>query len=49
MCELSAMSALQPAEVSFSLEEFSQHGGLSGPHKDGWGIALPGPRRTNHP
>lgn len=22
-----------------SLEEFSRHGGLSGPHKDGWGIA----------
>ena len=40
MCELFAMSALQPAEVSFSLEEFSQHGGLSGPHKDGWGIAF---------
>lgn len=33
------MSGRQPATVSFSLEEFSQHGGLSGPHKDGWGIA----------
>lgn len=40
MCELLAMSARQPAEISFSLEEFSQHGGLSGPHKDGWGIAF---------
>jgi glutamine amidotransferase len=28
-----------PANVRFSLEEFSRHGGLTGPHKDGWGIA----------
>ena len=40
MCELLAMSARKPAEISFSLEEFSKHGGLSGPHKDGWGIAF---------
>lgn len=39
MCELFAMSARQPADVRFSLEEFSRHGGLAGPHKDGWGIA----------
>ena len=39
MCELFAMSARQPATVSLSLEQFSRHGGLSGPHKDGWGIA----------
>ena len=38
MCELFAMSARQPTTVSMSLEEFSRHGGLSGPHKDGWGI-----------
>jgi glutamine amidotransferase len=38
MCELFAMSARHPTTVSLSLEEFSQHGGLSGPHKDGWGI-----------
>jgi len=38
MCELFAMSARHPATVSLSLEEFSRHGGLSGPHKDGWGI-----------
>jgi len=25
--------------VRLSLEEFSHHGGLSGPHQDGWGIA----------
>jgi glutamine amidotransferase len=39
MCELFAMSSRHPADVRFSLEEFSRHGGLAGPHKDGWGIA----------
>lgn len=38
MCELFAMSARHHTTVSLSLEEFSRHGGLSGPHKDGWGI-----------
>ena len=38
MCELFAMSARYPSTVQLSLEEFSRHGGLSGPHKDGWGI-----------
>ena len=38
MCELFAMSARHPTTVSLSLEEFSHHGGLAGPHKDGWGI-----------
>lgn len=39
MCELFGMSARLPTTVRLSLEEFSRHGGLSGPHKDGWGIA----------
>jgi predicted glutamine amidotransferase len=39
MCELFGMSARHAATVSLSLEEFSRHGGLTGPHKDGWGIA----------
>src|SRR3970040_2756407 len=39
MCELFAMSAREPADVRCSLEECSRHGGLAGPHKDGWGIA----------
>ena len=39
MCELFAMSAHYPSTVQLSLEEFSRHGGLTGPHKDGWGIA----------
>ena len=39
MCELFAMSSSIPTEVSFSLDEFSKHGGLTDLHKDGWGIA----------
>ena len=39
MCELFAMSSKLPTTVRLSLEEFSRHGGLTGPHKDGWGIA----------
>ena len=39
MCELFGMSTRPPSTVSLSLDEFSRHGGLSGPHKDGWGIA----------
>ncbi len=38
MCELFSMSARHPSTVTLSLEEFSRHGGLAGPHKDGWGI-----------
>ena len=39
MCELFAMSSLYPTTVTFSLNEFSKHGGFNGPHKDGWGVA----------
>ncbi len=39
MCELFAMSTRLPSTVTLSLEEFSHHGGRTGPHKDGWGIA----------
>lgn len=39
MCELFAMSTRHPSTVTLSIEEFSRHGGLSGPHKDGWGLA----------
>ena len=38
MCELFAISSRFPVTVDLSLETFSRHGGLSGPHKDGWGI-----------
>ena len=40
MCELFAMSSRYPADISFSLECFARHGGLTAPHKDGWGIAF---------
>ena len=39
MCELFAMSSAVATEVSFSLDEFSKHGGLTDHHRDGWGIA----------
>lgn len=39
LCELFAMSSRLPAGVRFSFREFAAHGGLSGPHADGWGIA----------
>ena len=39
MCELFAMSSRLPAGVDLCLEEFARHGGLTAPHKDGWGIA----------
>lgn len=39
MCELFAMSAKMHSTVTLSLEEFSKHGGLTGSHKDGWGVA----------
>ena len=39
MCELFAMSSRVATTVTFSLEEFSQHGGGTAPHGDGWGLA----------
>ncbi len=39
MCELFAISSSSPTEVSFSLDEFSKHGGLTNHHRHGWGIA----------
>ena len=38
MCELFAMSSAAPATVTYSLERFAQHGGLTAGNKDGWGI-----------
>lgn len=40
MCELFAMSSRLPATVGFSLERLSRHGGDTGPHRDGWGVAF---------
>ncbi len=39
MCELLGMSAHQPASITLSLNEFARHGGETGPHADGWGVA----------
>ena len=38
MCELFAMSSAVPAAVTYSLEQFAKHGGLTAGNKDGWGI-----------
>ena len=40
MCELLGMNARLPANVTLSLNEFARHGGETGPHADGWGIAF---------
>ncbi|MGB7414869.1 MAG: class II glutamine amidotransferase [Thermosynechococcaceae cyanobacterium] len=40
MCELFAASTLMPTTVSQSLEALAEQGGLTGPHKDGWGVAF---------
>ena len=40
MCELLGMSARRPDSLSASLGELARHGGLTGPHVDGWGVGL---------
>jgi predicted glutamine amidotransferase len=40
MCELLGMSAHHPASITLSLNEFARHGGETGPHVDGWGVAF---------
>lgn len=40
MCELFGLSASHPVGVRFSFEEFARHGGGTGPHADGWGVAF---------
>jgi glutamine amidotransferase len=40
MCELFAMSARFPTTIHLSLDELARHGGDTGPHKDGWGVAF---------
>lgn len=39
MCELLAMSARHPTSLHASLAELARHGGETGPHRDGWGVA----------
>ncbi len=40
MCELLAMSSLQPAQLTFSLETLASHGSPVGRNRDGWGAAF---------
>lgn len=40
MCELLAMSASAPVDIRLSLGELARHGGETGIHTDGWGVAF---------
>jgi predicted glutamine amidotransferase len=40
VCELLAVASRFPTTVRLSLDELARHGGETGPHGDGWGIAL---------
>jgi predicted glutamine amidotransferase len=39
MCELFGISSDRQATTRLSLRELAEHGGPSGPNKDGWGVA----------
>ncbi len=40
MCELLGMSANVPTDICFSFTGLMRRGGLTGPHRDGWGVAF---------
>lgn len=40
MCELLGITATAPVDISFSFHDFAKRGGGTGPHADGWGLAL---------
>lgn len=40
MCQLLGMNCNVPTDICFSFEGFSQRGGCTDEHKDGWGIAF---------
>ncbi len=40
MCELFALSASSPVDIKLSLSELARHGGETGIHADGWGVAF---------
>lgn len=40
MCELFALSASEPVDIKLSLAELARHGGVTGIHADGWGVAF---------
>ena len=39
MCELFGLSSNKPVALTISLDVLARHGGLEGPHRDGWGVA----------
>jgi len=39
MCELLGVSSSGMTTVNLSLMKLAEHGGFSGPHRDGWGVA----------
>src|SRR3954452_12924010 len=40
MCELMGMECNVPTDIVFSFTGFALRGGKTGPHADGWGLAL---------
>jgi len=40
MCELLAISSRFSVTANFSLMKFAEHGGHTGPHRDGWGVVF---------
>jgi glutamine amidotransferase len=40
VCELLGMSARFPTTLRLSMTELARHGGLTGPHRDGWGVGF---------
>ena len=40
MCELLGMECNVPTDIVFSFTGFAMRGGKTGPHADGWGVAL---------
>ena len=40
MCQLLAMNSSKPAALGFSFAGFTERGGRTGEHRDGWGIAF---------
>jgi glutamine amidotransferase len=40
MCELLGMGASVPTDICFSFSGLIKRGGVTGPHKDGWGITF---------
>ncbi|MGK0289361.1 MAG: putative glutamine amidotransferase [bacterium] len=40
MCELLGMTANVPTDICFSFSGLMQRGGITGPHRDGWGVTF---------